>query len=279
MIDPILGKSYEAVVNLPSNVPNQPEVKPEVCDWKSIEGVLQPSLQPEELLWAEEVCKKDAKVKAACDAIGIDVESIAVDGKSRCWIVVPGLIGLGWCIGSDERFPGRRLQQCFVFARLRPNDNLYAHPCDFVPVLDSHTGEVLAIDYPPTNPAPGDAHPPSSAKAYEASEKRAPFAPPMAPHNYLPEQIAIDEPDFKLRDTLKPLHVIQPEGVSYAMEGRVLKWQNWNIHVGFSYRLVVFPSMNLANPAVKDSSCPTSHTTTGQKEVDRYFIGYQSQRW
>jgi primary-amine oxidase len=46
----------------------------------------------------------------------------------------------------------------------------------------------------------------------------------------------IDEPDFKLRDTLKPLHVIQPEGVSYAMEGRVLKWQNWNIHVGFSYR-------------------------------------------
>ena len=83
MIDPILGKSYEAVVNLPSNVPNQPEVQPEVCDWKSIEGVLQPSLQPEELLWAEEVCKKDAKVKAACDAIGIDVESIAVDGKSR----------------------------------------------------------------------------------------------------------------------------------------------------------------------------------------------------
>lgn len=88
------------------------------------------------------------------------------------------------------------------------------------------------------NPAEGEAFPPSSAKAYEASEKRAQFAPPMAPHNYLPEQLAIDEPDFKLRDTLKPLHVIQPEGVSYAMDGRVLKWQNWNIHVGFSYRYV-----------------------------------------
>jgi len=58
----------------------------------------------------------------------------------------------------------------------------------------------------------------------------------MAPHNYLPEQIMIDEPDFKLRDTLKPLHVIQPEGVSYKMEGRLLQWQNWSIHVGFSYR-------------------------------------------
>ena len=130
------------------------------------------------------------------------------------------------------------MQQCFVFARLRPNDNLYAHPCDFVPVLDSHTGEVLAVDYPPTNPAPGEPFPPSSAEAYEASTKREPFAPPMAPHNYLPEQIMLDEPDFKLRDTLKPLHVIQPEGVSYAMEGRVLKWQNWSIHVGFSYRSV-----------------------------------------
>jgi primary-amine oxidase len=77
-----VGKSYEAVVNLPSNVPDQPDVQPEICSWKSIEGVLQPSLQPEELLWAEEVCKKDAKVKAACDAIGIAVESIAVDGES-----------------------------------------------------------------------------------------------------------------------------------------------------------------------------------------------------
>lgn len=144
----------------------------------------------------------------------------------------------GWCIGTDERFPGKRLQQCFVFARLRPNDNLYAHPCDFVPVIDSHSGEVLSVDYPPTNPAAGEPFPPSSAEAYEASEKRKPFAPPMAPHNYLPEQIKIDEPDFKVRDTLKPLHVMQPEGVSYAMDGRVLKWQNWNIHVGFSYRYV-----------------------------------------
>lgn len=58
----------------------------------------------------------------------------------------------------------------------------------------------------------------------------------MAPHNYLPEQIAIDEPDFKVRDTLKPLHVMQPEGVSYRLEGRTIKWQNWSAHIGFSYR-------------------------------------------
>ena len=82
MIDPVLGKSYEAIVNLPSNVPNQPEVEASVSSWKGIDGLLQPSLQPEELLWAEEVCKKDEKVKAACDAVGIAQDSIAVDGES-----------------------------------------------------------------------------------------------------------------------------------------------------------------------------------------------------
>lgn len=41
----------------------------------------------------------------------------------------------GWCIGIDERFPDRRLQQCFLFTRLRPEDNLYAHPLDFIPVI------------------------------------------------------------------------------------------------------------------------------------------------
>jgi primary-amine oxidase len=98
----------------------------------------------------------------------------------------------------------------------------------------------LSIDYPPQNSAPGEEYPPSSAADYEASLKngnaRKRFEPPMAPHNYLPEQLAIDEPDFKVRDTLKPLHVMQPEGVSYKLEGRVIKWQNWSAHIGFSYR-------------------------------------------
>lgn len=101
---------------------------------------------------------------------------------------------------------------------------------------DSHTGEVLTIDYPPQNREPGAPHPPSSAADYEASEKRERFAPPMTNHNYLPEEIAKDEPDFKVRDTLKPLHVIQPEGVSYKLEGRRISWQNWNLHIGFSFR-------------------------------------------
>lgn len=192
-----------------------------MSDWTLLGKDVQISLQTEELLWAEEVCRKDPKVKEACEAIGVPQEELCVDG---------------WCIAHDERYPGRRLQQCFMFWRQRPECNIYSSPLDFVPVMDSHTGEIITIDYPPSNQGPNDPLPPSSAEAYGKAPPRQRFAPPSKPSNYLPEQIQIDEPNFKVRDTLKPLHVMQPEGVSYSLNGRVISWQNWKFHIGFTYR-------------------------------------------
>jgi len=210
------------IVDLPSNLEGEAEVKePVVSSWVLLGKDVHPSLQTEELLWIEEICRTDAKVKEACDAVGINQKDLYVDG---------------WCVAVDERFPGRRLQQGFCFTRLRPEDNLYAHPTDFVPVIDSNTGEVLAIDYPHMNPTKEKPVPPGSSQAYAEAEPRERFAPPSAPHNYLPEQLAMDEPNFKVRDTLKPLHVIQPEGVSYTLTGRIMRWQNWTFHLGFTYR-------------------------------------------
>jgi primary-amine oxidase len=83
LICPVSGQSFEAVVDLPSNLPGHATISsPRVTCWVVLDCLLQPSLQPEELLWAEEICKADGKVKAACDAVGIDQQSIAVDGKS-----------------------------------------------------------------------------------------------------------------------------------------------------------------------------------------------------
>ena len=38
------------------------------------------------------------------------------------------------------------------------------------------------------------------------------------------------------RTDLKPLHITQPEGVSFTVEGTELRWQNWSMRLGFNYR-------------------------------------------
>jgi primary-amine oxidase len=38
------------------------------------------------------------------------------------------------------------------------------------------------------------------------------------------------------RDPLKPLHITQPEGPSFNLDGNLLQWQNWSLRVGFNYR-------------------------------------------
>ncbi len=100
------------------------------------------------------------------------------------------------------------------------------------PFSDSHTGEVLALDFPHLNGP--DA--PSSAEAHETHAQRERVPPPMGNHNYLHSELAQDEASFKPRQGLKPIDITQPEGVSFAFEGRTLVWQNWRIHVGFNFR-------------------------------------------
>ena len=40
------------------------------------------------------------------------------------------------------------------------------------------------------------------------------------------------DPTYKPREDLKPLHVLQPEGVSFKMNGNTLEWQKWKMHIG-----------------------------------------------
>lgn len=93
----------------------------------------------------------------------------------------------------------------------------------------------MTIDYPHVNGK--DA--PSSAEAHAAHPPRERIAPPLEPHNYLHSELEVDEPGFKAREGLKPIDILQPEGVSFKFDGRTLVWQNWRIHVGFNYRSVL----------------------------------------
>lgn len=62
--------------------------------------------------------------------------------------------------------------------------------------------------------------------------------PPKERHEYLPELMANtindDVKGKKIREELKPLHIVQPEGVSFTMKGNKVEWQKWKMHVGQS---------------------------------------------
>jgi primary-amine oxidase len=108
-------------------------------------------------------------------------------------------------------------------------------------VVDTNAHQVIHIDFPPTyitSPngalelsAPSTKPPPLSADALSASNRER-ISPPRTPFDYLPDLMAKTQENFKLRTDVKPLHVVQPEGVSFTMNGHELEWQNWKMHIG-----------------------------------------------
>ncbi|KIO07028.1 hypothetical protein M404DRAFT_14957 [Pisolithus tinctorius Marx 270] len=191
----------------------------------------QPQITVEELIHCEVVVRNDPKVQALAKQVGVEPHQIFADG---------------WAIGWDDRFPKNlRLQQALLFARFSQHDNLYAHPLDFIPVIDSLAGKVIHIDFPPSwrKKSDGDVElSVSTTQPLPLSDDSFPVAnraripPPLAPHDFLPDLMEKADPNYKERDDLKPLHVVQPEGVSFKMKGHVLEWQKWKMHIAFSHR-------------------------------------------
>ena len=55
---------------------------------------------------------------------------------------------------------------------------------------------------------------------------------PQTMGEYVPHLV----PGLELREDLKPLEISQPEGVSFALEGNLIRWQKWSLRVGFNHR-------------------------------------------
>lgn len=99
----------------------------------------------------------------------------------------------------------RRLARGVAFIRPHGEENEWAHPVDgVIGFVDLNRGQVLRVD----------------------------------DHGVVP--IPPESGDFgrheNVRTDLKPLEITQPQGPSFTVDGNVVEWQRWRIHVGFTPR-------------------------------------------
>ncbi|KAF8910178.1 peroxisomal copper amine oxidase [Gymnopilus junonius] len=226
-IDIVNGGAFNVILTL------KEDGKWEVESLTRLAEEFHPQISPEELLACEVVVRNNPTIqKLAADVVSVLPHQIVCDG---------------WSIGYDDRFPQkRRVQQALMYARFSEHDNLYAHPLDFIPVIDANTEELLHVDFPPhysydVNGKPelsthSTAPPPTDADSLAVS-KRDRIPPPHKAFDFLPDLMAqTEEGGYHPRQDVKPLHIVQPEGVSFKMDGHVLEWQNWKMHIAFTHR-------------------------------------------
>ena len=152
---------------------------------------VQPPIMIEEIMDLENIVRKDPA----------SVEALARRGVTDLDLlqVDPWSTGTLPVKGIEA---GRRVIRASAYVRLFPEDNGYARPVgNLVFVIDCDERSVVAI------------------------EEGDPVPLPPESGNY---DVASVGP---LRDDLRPLEITQPEGASFQIEGNVIEWQRWRMHV------------------------------------------------
>ncbi|KAI8989332.1 copper amine oxidase [Pilobolus umbonatus] len=193
LIEQVTGKCFEVIVSLN---------KKRINSWKHVHGV-QPILTMDEMFAVEKMILKDERVIAECRSLGINDMSMVFNDP--------------WAIARHLRYSGteKRMMQAFMYMRTCEDDNQYAHPLDFVPIVDVNEMKVIDIEY---------------MKPRNSKFNRPTI--PMENHNFLPEFIG----EENMRKDLKPIIIQQPEGVSFTVKGSEIDWQKWNMHISMNYR-------------------------------------------
>ncbi|KAG0494981.1 hypothetical protein HPP92_005975 [Vanilla planifolia] len=121
-----------------------------------------------------------------------------------------------WCVGyySETDAPSRRLAKPLIFCRTEsdcPMENGYARPVEGIHIVVD-IQHMVVIEF--------------------EDRKLVPLPPADPLRNYTPGETrgGIDRSD------VKPLHILQPEGPSFRVNGCFVEWQKWNFRVGFTPR-------------------------------------------
>jgi primary-amine oxidase len=168
----------------------------EVTAWEHLPGQ-QPNMTVDE--WHE--C--DVMLRAHPDVIG----ALARRGITDLSRVLADM----WAYGAafvPERYAGRRIGWCDLWNRGSERGNPYAHHVTGLhPVVDLNTMELLEIE-----------------DGYQGGTD------PEVMGEYLPDLLPM-----RLRE-VAPLHISQPDGVGFTLDGNLLSWQNWQLRLGFNHR-------------------------------------------
>lgn len=133
-----------------------------------------------------------------------------------------------WMFGADKNSTedSHKFIQAFMYARAphnHPDSNHYSFPLPFSPVWDIFEDRLVKIDPLATGGI-------EDGLAYHTVPEAHSMAHCVA-NEYMPEF------QESLREDIKPLHVVQPDGPSFRVEDETkVKWQKWAFRVGFNYR-------------------------------------------
>ena len=230
---PSRGASFKVFVNLDAlSTPDEETEEAAVTSCEPIPDGCQPLFSPDDCDLAESIVKADPGVAELLKTrYGIDDLTNLVCDPWSVHIATPDFAPLRWrqdatTTTADGDSHGHvdddvvstiapRLVQTFLYWRDDPDDNQYAKPIDVLPVVDLNAGVVVDTSFQPGTPP----------KISEASVNY--HRAKLASNSYL---------SSVWRASMPPLDVVQPEGASFEVDGRVVTWDKWSLRVGFNYR-------------------------------------------
>jgi len=160
-----------------------------------------PNMTVDEWHECDEMVRAEPRVVEALARRGVtDMDRVLVDVWAYGAALVP------------EPYRGRRIGWADVWYRDTEQGNPYAHPVPGLhPIVDLNRMDLLELE---------DVSP-DGESVFDEPEVRGEYVPALT--------------GLPMRE-VKPLHIAQPEGVSFTLEGTLLSWQNWRLRLGFNHR-------------------------------------------
>jgi primary-amine oxidase len=168
----------------------------EVTAWEHLPGQ-QPNMTVDEWHECDEMLRSNPAVKEALSRRGItDVSRVLADMWAYGAAFVP------------ERYQGRRIGWCDLWYRGSEQGNPYAHHVTGLhPIVDLNTMTLLELE----------------DTGHDGPD-------PQVMGEYLPALVPLRPRE------VAPLHISQPQGAGFTLDGNLLSWQNWQLRLGFNHR-------------------------------------------